>query len=102
MNVAANSSAALLQNLKALLEKYGNRFQLTHLKGMRDTTPTGLTFLSRRRSSWWTRNPLYLAGLGVFLGVACFVNGIAPFILFVPLVALLYCGIVCREAKKQS
>lgn len=27
----------------------------------------------------WTRNPLYLAGLGVYLGVAFFVNGLAPF-----------------------
>jgi sugar phosphate isomerase/epimerase len=30
------------QDPVALLEKYGNRFQLTHLKGMKDTTPTGL------------------------------------------------------------
>jgi protein-S-isoprenylcysteine O-methyltransferase Ste14 len=46
-----------------------------------------------------TRNPLYLAGLGVFLGVACFVNGMAPFVLFVPLVALLHWGIVRREER---
>jgi sugar phosphate isomerase/epimerase len=25
-----------------LLEKYGNRWQLMHVKGMRDSTPTGL------------------------------------------------------------
>jgi sugar phosphate isomerase/epimerase len=30
------------QNPVTLLEKYGNRFQLTHLKGMKDSTPTGL------------------------------------------------------------
>jgi sugar phosphate isomerase/epimerase len=30
------------QDPVALLTKYGNRFQLTHLKGMRDSTPTGL------------------------------------------------------------
>jgi len=46
-----------------------------------------------------TRNPLYLAGLGVCLGVACLVNGIAPFLLFVPLLALLHCGIVRREER---
>jgi len=46
-----------------------------------------------------TRNPLYLAGLGVFLGVACFVNGMVPFVLFVPLVALLHWGIVRREER---
>lgn len=47
----------------------------------------------------WTRNPLYLAGLGVCLGVACLVNGIAPFLLLVPLVALLHWGIVLREER---
>jgi protein-S-isoprenylcysteine O-methyltransferase Ste14 len=46
-----------------------------------------------------TRNPLYMAGLGVYLGVACFVNGIAPFVLFVPLVVLLHWGIVRREER---
>jgi sugar phosphate isomerase/epimerase len=30
------------QDPVALLTKYGDRFQLTHLKGMKDTTPTGL------------------------------------------------------------
>ena len=30
------------QDPVALLEKYGSRFQLTHLKGMKDSTPTGL------------------------------------------------------------
>jgi sugar phosphate isomerase/epimerase len=30
------------QDPVALLEKYGNRFQLTHLKGMKESTPTGL------------------------------------------------------------
>jgi len=46
-----------------------------------------------------TRNPLYLAGLGVYAGVACLVNGIAPFLLLVPLVALLDWGIVQREER---
>jgi len=46
-----------------------------------------------------TRNPLYLAGLGVYLGVGCFINGLAPFLLFVPLVALLHRGIVLREER---
>jgi protein-S-isoprenylcysteine O-methyltransferase Ste14 len=49
-----------------------------------------------------TRNPLYLAGLGVCLGVACFVNGIAPFLLLSPLVALLNWGIVQREERYLS
>jgi hypothetical protein len=46
-----------------------------------------------------TRNPLYLAGLGVYLGVVCFVNGIAPFPLLAPLAALSDWGIVQREER---
>src|SRR6059036_3097706 len=46
-----------------------------------------------------TRNPLYLAGLGVYLGVALFINGLAPFLLFVPLAVLLHWGIVLREER---
>jgi len=46
-----------------------------------------------------TRNPLYLAGLGVYLGVAFFINGLAPFLLLVPLAALLHWGIVLREER---
>ena len=49
-----------------------------------------------------TRNPLYLAGLGVFLGVACLINGIAPFILLAPLVVLLHWGVVRREERYLS
>jgi protein-S-isoprenylcysteine O-methyltransferase Ste14 len=46
-----------------------------------------------------TRNPLYLAGLGVYLGVAFFVDGLAPLLLLAPLVALLHWGIVLREER---
>jgi len=46
-----------------------------------------------------TRNPLYLAGLGVYLGVALFINGLAPFLLLVPLAVLLHWGIVLREER---
>jgi len=49
-----------------------------------------------------TRNPLYLAGLGVCLGVACFINGLAPFLLLAPLWALLQWGIVRREERYLS
>jgi len=49
-----------------------------------------------------TRNPLYLAGMCVCVGVACFVNGVAPFLLLVPLVALLDWGIVQREERYLS
>ena len=46
-----------------------------------------------------TRNPLYLAGLGVYLGVALFINGLAPFLLLVPLAVILHWGIVLREER---
>lgn len=46
-----------------------------------------------------TRNPLYVAGLIVYLGVACLVNGLAPFLLLVPLVVLLHWGVVLREER---
>jgi len=46
-----------------------------------------------------TRNPLYLAGLGVFLGVGFFINGLAPFLLLVPLAALLQWGVIMREER---
>ena len=47
----------------------------------------------------WTRNPIYIAGLTVYLGVACVINGPAPFLLLLPLVALLRSGIVLREER---
>ena len=47
----------------------------------------------------WTRNPIYLAGLLVYLGVGFFVNGLAPFLLLPPLIALLLWGIVLREER---
>ena len=47
----------------------------------------------------WTRNPLYLAGLGVYLGVGFFINGLAPFVLLAPLAATLHWGIVLREER---
>jgi protein-S-isoprenylcysteine O-methyltransferase Ste14 len=47
----------------------------------------------------WTRNPIYIAGLTVYLGVACVINGPAPFLLLLPLGALLRSGIVLREER---
>lgn len=46
-----------------------------------------------------TRNPLYVAGLGVYLGVACLVNGLAPLLLFVPVAGVLHWGVVLREER---
>jgi len=46
-----------------------------------------------------TRNPLYVAALLVYLGVGFFINGLAPFLLFIPLAFLLHWGVVLREER---
>lgn len=47
----------------------------------------------------FTRNPLYIAAVGVYLGVALWVDGLAPFLLLVPVLLLLHWGIVLREER---
>jgi protein-S-isoprenylcysteine O-methyltransferase Ste14 len=44
-----------------------------------------------------TRNPLYLAAIGVALGVSLWVDGLFPFVLLLPMSAILHFGIVLRE-----
>lgn len=50
----------------------------------------------------WTRNPIYLAEMGVYLAVACWINGLAPFLLFPVLFFLLDWGVVRREETYLS
>ncbi|MBI3447870.1 MAG: isoprenylcysteine carboxylmethyltransferase family protein [Acidobacteria bacterium] len=45
----------------------------------------------------FTRNPLYLAGLGVYLAVALFIDGLVPLLLVVPIAIILHRGVVLRE-----
>jgi len=47
----------------------------------------------------FTRNPLYIAAVGVYLGVALWLNGLAPFLLLAPMLLLLHWGIVLREER---
>lgn len=47
----------------------------------------------------FTRNPLYLAAVGVYLGVALWVDGLAPFVLLLPMLGLLHWGIVLPEER---
>jgi protein-S-isoprenylcysteine O-methyltransferase Ste14 len=47
----------------------------------------------------FSRNPLYIAAVGLYLGVALWVGGLAPFLLLVPVVWLLHWGIVLREER---
>lgn len=44
-----------------------------------------------------TRNPLYLAALGVALGVSLWVDGVFPLVLLAPMSWILHVGIVLRE-----
>jgi protein-S-isoprenylcysteine O-methyltransferase Ste14 len=50
----------------------------------------------------WTRNPIYLAELGVYLAVASWINGLAPVALFPLLFLLLHWGVVRREEAYLS
>lgn len=47
----------------------------------------------------FTRNPLYVAAIGVYLGVTLWVNGLAPLLLLFPMVWLLHRGIVLPEER---
>ena len=46
-----------------------------------------------------TRNPLYIAAIGVALGIALWVNGLAPLLLLVPMVWVFHSGIVLPEER---
>ena len=47
----------------------------------------------------FTRNPLYLAAIGVYLGVTLWVDGLAPLLLLFPMVWMLHRGIVVPEER---
>ena len=47
----------------------------------------------------FTRNPLYVAALGVYVGIALFVNGLVPVLLVIPVFYLLLWGVVLREER---
>ena len=47
----------------------------------------------------FTRNPLYLAAIGVALGVSLWVDGVIPLLLLVPMILILQWGIVLREEQ---
>ncbi|MDP9277963.1 MAG: isoprenylcysteine carboxylmethyltransferase family protein [Gemmatimonadota bacterium] len=47
----------------------------------------------------FTRNPLYVAAIGVYLGIALFVNGLVPLLLVIPVFYMLHRGVVLREER---
>jgi len=47
----------------------------------------------------YTRNPLYVAAIGVYIGVTLWVDGWAPLVLLFPMMWVLHRGIVLREEQ---
>jgi protein-S-isoprenylcysteine O-methyltransferase Ste14 len=47
----------------------------------------------------WTRNPLYLANVLIYLGIALLVNALWPLLLLIPLIVLFEWGVIRREER---
>ena len=47
----------------------------------------------------FTRNPLYIAVTGLYLGIALLVNALWPLVLLIPVLAVLRWGVVGREER---
>ena len=50
----------------------------------------------------WSRNPLYLANVLIYIGTTLVVDALWPFVLLVPLVAVLEWGVIRREERYLS
>jgi protein-S-isoprenylcysteine O-methyltransferase Ste14 len=50
----------------------------------------------------YSRNPLYIAAIGVYLGVALWVDSLVLLVLLVPMAVVLHFGIVLREERYLS
>lgn len=50
----------------------------------------------------WSRNPLYLANLIIYVGTTLVIDALWPFVLLVPLIALLEWGVIRREERYLS
>ena len=47
----------------------------------------------------WSRNPLYLANVILYIGITLLFNALWPFLLLIPLIALLEWGVIRREER---
>jgi protein-S-isoprenylcysteine O-methyltransferase Ste14 len=47
----------------------------------------------------FTRNPLYLAGTGIYVAIALLVNAFWPLLLLPPMLVMLHWGVVRREER---
>lgn len=83
------AGALLARSAKAAMNRVG-----TNVRPDRPTTALALDGPYRR-----TRNPIYIAGLTVCLGVACLVNSLWSFLLMIPLALLIHFGVVLREER---
>jgi protein-S-isoprenylcysteine O-methyltransferase Ste14 len=79
----------LARSAKAAMKRVG-----TNVRPDRPTTALALDGPYRR-----TRNPIYIAGMLVVLGVACLVNSLWSFLLMIPLALLVQFGVVLREER---
>jgi protein-S-isoprenylcysteine O-methyltransferase Ste14 len=91
----ARGVAAVLLLLSVALAVAAQRVMRRAGTSVLPTRPT--TALVTEGPYRWTRNPIYLAELGVYLAVASWVNGLAPLLLFPVLFLLLDWGVVRRE-----
>ena len=82
-------SAWLASRAKAAMRRVG-----TNVRPDLPTTALALDGPYRR-----SRNPLYIAGMGVCVGVAFLVNGPWSFVLLIPLAIVLHFGVVLREER---
>jgi protein-S-isoprenylcysteine O-methyltransferase Ste14 len=47
----------------------------------------------------FTRNPLYLAAIGIYVGIALLVDTLWPLVLLIPLLVVLAKGVIAREER---
>ena len=47
----------------------------------------------------WSRNPIYVAMTGLYLGIALLANSSWPFLFLVPLLAVMHWGVILREER---
>ncbi len=47
----------------------------------------------------FTRNPLYVAGIGIYVGIALLVDTLWPLVLLIPLLVVLAKGVIGREER---
>jgi protein-S-isoprenylcysteine O-methyltransferase Ste14 len=83
------AGALLARAAKAAMKRVG-----TNVRPDRPSTALALDGPYRR-----TRNPIYIAGMTVVLGVACLVNSLWSVLLIIPLALVLHFGVVLREER---